>query len=260
MTVDFKNVPLTEPLNKLLVPISSSVGSTLQDAWELVFGGFGTFVEKKRLSRLQALEDFKSSLETKVAAIPDENLVEPPLAIVGPALDASKYYFEEPELREMFANLISSSMDSEKATSVLPCFTEIIKQMSALDAQNLACFRNSNAGRFPLAEYRAQSKDRGYQIVQTNVFLANPNEQDIAKQSVSIAALARLGLVTITYDRAFTDESFYEAFSNTPEFLALADALKRHAPDKTLISTSGEVYLTPLGQVFIDVCIPRDQP
>lgn len=250
---------LTEPLNKLLVPPASAIGSTLQDAWELVFGGFGTYVDKKRAKRLHDLTEFKESLESKVAAIPEDQLREPPLAIVGPALDASKYYFEEPELREMFANLISASMDSAKVSSVQPCFTEIVKQLTPLDAQNLACFRNSDRGRFPLTEYQAKGKDGGFNVLQTNVFLSNPNEQNIARQAISIAALARLGLVNITYDRTFSDKSVYSVFSNTPEFLALVDNLKKVYPNKTAIAAHGQVYLTPLGESFISVCLPDSQ-
>lgn len=116
-----ENIQLvSEPINKLLTPLASSAGKTLQDMWELVFGNFGNYVEKKRIVRLQALEDFKTSLETKVAAIPEERLCEPTLSIVGPALESSKYYFEEPDIREMFAKLISSAMDCETAPSVHP--------------------------------------------------------------------------------------------------------------------------------------------
>lgn len=40
---------VSEPVNKLLVPIATSVGTTLQDVWDLVFGGFNTYVQKREL-------------------------------------------------------------------------------------------------------------------------------------------------------------------------------------------------------------------
>lgn len=250
---------LTEPLNKLLVPPASAIGSTLQDAWELVFGGFGTYVDKKRAKRLHDLTEFKESLESKVAAIPEDQLREPPLAIVGPALDASKYYFEEPELREMFANLISASMDSSKVSSVQPCFTEIIKQLSPLDAQNLACFRNSDYGRFPLAEYRAVTKaSSNYNVLQTNVFLSNTSEQSIETQAISIASLSRLGLVKTSYTSWLVDTSKYQAFSET-EFYHMCLQMLEEYPDKTLDIAHGTVCLTPLGTVFLNICLPDSQ-
>lgn len=241
--------PLLEPLNKLLVPVASSAGRTLQDVWELVFGGFGNYVDKKREVRRKALEDFKSSLEGKVAAIPQEQLCEPSLSIVGPALDASKYYFEEPELREMFANLIASSMDSQKATSVHPSFSEIIRQMSPLDAQNLTYFITWR----PVAEYRRVPEGKeGFQVFLSHVFLANPNEQDLNRQSVSLASLARLGLIDISYEQFLTNENFYDSFKQTDLYRRFAASLPKNVkPD----IQKGLASPTPLGTQFIQVCL-----
>ncbi len=241
--------PLLEPLNQLLVPVTSAAGRTLQDAWELVFGGFGTYVEKKREVRRKALEDFKSSLEDKVAAIPQAQLCEPSLSIVGPALDASKYYFEEPELREMFANLIASSMDSQKAISVHPSFSEIIRQMSPLDAQNLTYFTS----RLPVAEYRRVTEGKeGFHLFLSHVFLANPNEKDLNKQSVSLASLARLGLIDISYEQFFTDKSFYGGFEQTALYRDITASLPENMK---LNIQEGVASPTPLGTQFIRVCL-----
>ena len=95
---------LIEPINKLLLPIASAAGQTLQDVWELIFGGLSVYVEKKRIARQNSIDSFKKSLIKNITSIPEDNLQEPPLSIIGPALEASKYYFEEPELREMLQN------------------------------------------------------------------------------------------------------------------------------------------------------------
>ncbi len=240
---------LTEPLNKLLVPVTSSAGRTLQDAWELVFGGFGNYVEKKREVRRKSLEDFKASLEDKVAAIPQEQLCEPSLSIVGPALDASKYYFEEPELREMFAKLITSSMDSQKASSVHPSFSEIIRQMSPLDAQNLTYF----TARLPVVEYRLVTKEKeGFRLFLSHAFLANPDEQDLNKQSVSLASLARLGLIDISYEQFLADKTVYAAFEQTALYREVTASLPEHMQ---LNIQTGIASPTPLGTQFIQVCL-----
>ena len=241
----------SEPVNKLLVPLTSSAGRTLQDVWELVFGGFGNYVEKKRMVRLKALEDFKTSLENKVAAIPPEQLCEPSLSVVGPALDASKYSFEEPEIREMFAKLIASSMDRQRAPSIHPSFSEIIRQMSPLDAQNLTYFTKG----LPVVKYRKKHKTGdGFTVLFSNVFLANPSEQDLEKQSVSLASLSRLGLINISYEQWLNDESFYTAFERT----ALYQSLQAHLSgleNVHLDVIKGLADPTPLGTQFIKVCL-----
>ena len=60
------------------------------------------------------VENLRNSTLQEVATIPPENIQEPPLKILGPALEASKYYIEEEELRSMFAKILSSSFDNRK--------------------------------------------------------------------------------------------------------------------------------------------------
>lgn len=241
----------TEPLNQLLVPVASSAGKTLQDVWELVFGGFGNYVDKKRAVRLKSLEDFKASLENHVASIPHDQLCEPPLSIVGPALDASKYYFEEPEIREMFARLIASSMNSQKSDSVHPSFSEIIRQMSPLDAQNLTYFTRP----LPIVEYRQGKQiNYGFTVILRNVFLENPNEQDLNKQSISLASLARLGLINIDYDHWLSDENVYSRFEKTDVYQALKTQLSNSVKIQPHMQ-KGLAIPTPLGTQFIEVCL-----
>lgn len=53
-------------------------------------------------------------MNNKIEKIPEENLKEPPINIVGPALeDIGKYYHNEKYLRTLFSNLISSSMNKK---------------------------------------------------------------------------------------------------------------------------------------------------
>lgn len=240
----------SEPLNKLLVPVATSAGNTLQDTWELVFGGFGNYVEKKRIVRAKALLDFKNSLEGHVAAIPDERLCEPKLSIVGPALEASKYYFEEPELREMFAKLIAASMDTETTQSVHPSFAEIIKQMSPLDAQNFALFTHQ----FPVVEYYKTKRGSDSRVtLLSNVFLGNEKQTDLEMQSTSLSSLARLGLVQIEFEKTILAEKFYTEFFTTDYFLRLSAKLE--ATGYLAGVTFGRAKATPLGKSFMNVCL-----
>lgn len=243
----------SEPINKLLVPVATSAGSTLQDAWELVFGGFGSYVEKKRAVRAHALMEFKNSLEGHIAAIPEGQLREPPLSIVGPALEASKYYFEEPELREMFAKLISASMDSKRAEIVHPSFTAIIKQMSPLDAQNLSFFNDTQ----PIAEYRLADKDGNYSTIISNVFLANPSVTDLTLQSLSLSSLEHLGLIYITYENQLSDTELYAGFDQTMLYLTFKYEIEVQSAtnrEKVLIQ-NGLTNLTQLGEKFKQICL-----
>lgn len=245
---------------KLLGPAAESAGKTLQDAWELVFGGFGNYVEKKRITRRKALEDFKVSLENKVNNIPESQLCEPPLSIVGPALEAAKYYFEEEKIREMFTHTISASMDSRKAHRVHPSFPVIIQQMSSLDAKNLECFYRAD-GTLPLCEYRICHKDGEndeypfllpQSIVQTNIFLSNPQAKDIKQGAASISSLSRLGLISTNFDKNLHGD-YYKIFRETPEYLSLLEKYKDDTEQFPYIQ-EGFSQLTPLGDNLCAIC------
>lgn len=245
---------------KLFGPVAAAAGETLQDAWELVFGGFGNYVEKKRMVRRKALEDFKTTLEQKVNDIPGDQLREPPLSVVGPALEASKYYFEEEEIRAMFASLISASMDARVSSLVHPSFPAIIQQLSPLDAQNLAQFEPKEA--LPLCEYHIQRIEHQsqaeqpstalYHVVYTNVFLSNPKQLNVTQNAVSIATLSRLGLVKTSYERSLFNAD-YKAFEQTDEYRDILSSCEEDAQLQPYIQ-HGCVVLTPLGERLCAIC------
>ena len=243
-----------EPNNKLMVrllgPAADSAGETLQSAWEVVFGGFDFFCKKKNYLREKAFEEFKQSCEQKIIEIPAENLAEPKLSILGPTLEASKFYFEEKPLREMFASLAAASMDTRKESELHPSYPEIIKQMSPLDAENLAFFRSQR----PVAEYY-KAKRNGFprNTYLTNVFLANRREPDLELQSRSLTSLARLGLIEIEYEQTILAGKFYTEFYKTDFFLSFRKSLSgtEYIPGVRY----GRARATPLGKSFMAVCL-----
>ena len=77
-------------------------------------------VKKANITYLYKLELFKSDLQEKINKIPVENLCEPTLNIAGPTLEALKYNFDEKDLREMYLNLLTSSMNINIKNNVHP--------------------------------------------------------------------------------------------------------------------------------------------
>ena len=241
-----------EPIEKLTVPLASQVGQTLSDTWELVFGGLSTFVEKKRLTRQKDIEDFKKSLVQNVQSIPPEHLQEPSLSIIGPALEASKFYFEEKDVREFFSKLIANSMDNRFNTKIHSSYVEIIKQMTSLDARNISLFLLKQA--YPIASFRYKLSNTSYRPLFPLVFLSNPKESNIEKQAISISSLERLGLLTSSFQEHLESES-YDIFSEHDSYKKFT----MEFGDKVYYQR-GAVLLTPLGKSFIEVCLPPLSP
>lgn len=248
-------------LDEAVMPVAKKAGNTLSSIWTLVLGGIDIYAEKTQLKRVHAFNQFKEELEQKVSSIPEENIIEPPLHIVGPCLEASKYYFENDELRKMFSNLIAASINIDDVDKVHPSFVEIIKQLSPLDAMNLKLFKEVFT--YPIAEYNYITKGRkGLVSFKTNVFLENQEVSDIDLNATSISNLQRLGLVSISYSRKLQDDDYRNYFENflyqdsksrVQEHVLNTDVNSRVFEDIKLVK--GAVEITPFGINFVKTCI-----
>lgn len=83
------------------------------------------------------LEKTKKILAIKLENIKQENLVSPDSYIAVPALQYISYCMDNEELRDMYANLLASSMNKVVKNGVHPSFVEIIKQLSPDEAKIL---------------------------------------------------------------------------------------------------------------------------
>lgn len=72
-----------------------------------------------------------------VYKIPKDQLIAPDISILGPTLDASRFYIENSKLRELFAKVAASSMDKRLRNYSRAAFVEFIKQLSPLDIRLL---------------------------------------------------------------------------------------------------------------------------
>lgn len=116
---------------------TQNMGTTLADIWYLVFGGISQTAEKRKLKYSYALQEFENELKEKISKIPEDKLVEPDIQIIAQALEASKYCIEHIELRKMFANLISSSLNNDTYHFAHPIYEDIIRHISPSDAKLL---------------------------------------------------------------------------------------------------------------------------
>jgi hypothetical protein len=78
-----------------------------------------------------ALQDrFSHFIREKVSKIPEEKLIEPPVMIIGEALDKMKYLEEDSPLWRMFEELLLKSINKDNIDKAHPAFVHIIGQLS----------------------------------------------------------------------------------------------------------------------------------
>lgn len=255
---------------------------SLENIWYGSIGyRFDLFAKKRKIQMEQDLEDYKNEIANEIIKIPQDNITDPKLSIVGPALEASKYYIDESILRKMFARLIASSMDKNCVTDVHPAFVEFIKQMTSTDAQVLSEI-HSNKNSIAIIKYREQVTKTKYKDYLTEIPATEDSQNKYKEHSSAIINLARLGLIRYTYkeqlsgfdyDKIFQNskrykEAYHQARSRRLDVNRKLDILEKvaknsgfpYTPSFTKVDNidisliKGLATVTPLGIDFIKAC------
>ena len=240
-------------------PTSKSIGENIGLLVDGVFGWLGVWGKKQKIRQEKNLEDFKNEINENIEAIPQENLKEPTMYIVGPAIESSKYYYEEPQFKEMFAKLIAASCDDRSNDKISPYFVEAIKQISHKEAIILADFKNKESNELPIANYKFILKNNGYRYYKKYIFIFDDSSA-MNDYSEALINLQRLGFIIISFQRALLHDNEYQIYKNNEDFKSKKQEILENTklPEykfKDLEVEKGIIELTLLGSNFIDLCL-----
>jgi len=200
-------------------------------------------------------EKIKAYLTTEISnrlkAIPPEQIVTPNPSVAGPTIEALKFSGHIPELRNLFANLLASSMNYNEASKSHPAFVEVIKQISSDEAKILEIMASHHY--YPLINSATvtlgwHSGEQNKALISSvtrsckNIDLDNPE-----LIPTYIDNLRRLQLIEITHE--YKDDMANRLDSTSLNMESLEWIL---TADKERIE---ELKFTNLGQQFIEICI-----
>ena len=292
---------MSEPISTAVTDIAVAAGKEIattaskgigQIVSDMLYASYGyKWSEKRQMKEIEVarnIEKFKEAIANKAAKIPEENKQEPDVEVIGSTLESAKFRINKDEIRDMFSNLIVSAMDSSKANDIHPSFSEMIKMLSPLDAQNLYYLYHNRDE--TISSVRETSTTGGYTEHFKHIFLGNPKCQDNTLIEPSIDNLIRLKLVDVTYDAQKNDESLYEKHRENSLILELKarraqeiqlcknflndlneggiiqgasqeeqelviENIKKASQDTTIDIQKGIIRLTALGRNFCKVCL-----
>lgn len=174
--------------------------------------------------------DFVSDMSEKIADIPEEHLTSPAPSVAVPAMQGLAYSLEEPDLKEMYLNLLANATDDRVSEQAHPSFAEIIKQLSAREARLLAEVFSQTA--LPVIQLRLKAPEgAGSSIVNnhviqlTNLDTGEPTEEQSVP--VWIDNWVRLGLVEVDYSYALVAEGRYDWIEQRPELVRISSVDER---------------------------------
>lgn len=174
---------------------------------------------------------FADDLAERIAHIPDEAVVSPPPSLALPAMQGLGWSLDEPDLKEMYLNLLARATDGRRSDQAHPSFADIIKQLSSAEAKYLILCLRKPSKSLPIVNLRAKHSDgSGYNTVLTNLIdsldgqvrnrFADPSE------GVWLDNWARLGLITISYAEHLTATDAYGWVDSRPETVAVKNFLE----------------------------------
>jgi hypothetical protein len=171
--------------------------------------------------------------------VPPERQVESPPEIAGPIIQQLRFTSEENPLREVFLNLLTSSIDKDRQGKIHPAFVTILQQISPDEAQVINGICESPTARLAVIHgFAARQKNarmtEGYEVFR----LANPTLINLAfPERLAIYVNRLVSFTLIINSRANVETSFQvvegERLENVRE---------------------SELILTPFGRLFAE-CI-----
>lgn len=210
-------------------------------------------LEKWILNTEYNVAETKKLLEHRLANTPVEKIVAPEPYVAVPAFQAISYSMNSDELRELYANLLSKSMNSDTKNNVHPSYVEIIKQLSPLDAIVFKRIMESEVN--PLIDLsmagHTQNGD-GYNVIYRNISCLDFNYNNL---SVSFDNLERLRLISIV-NIGYLNKSHYDSVLNSATYQFLYESLSKTLPTGHHAEPRFKALsVTDLGKTFHSICI-----
>jgi hypothetical protein len=193
----------------------------------------------------------------KLKNVPNERLKSPEPSVAGPALEALKYTGYQVHLRELYAGLLATSIDSKTAAVAHPSFVEIIKQMSPDEALIMQTL--SKGFSHPFIDVRREAANSNLGIWLLKHFSLVPLEAGCKYPELGrtyLVNLARLGLIELreNYTLQFEKGNLYQTITERPEIQKIISETNAMTNQK-LNFIDGAILLTEFGQLFCYACI-----
>ncbi|POE01330.1 DUF4393 domain-containing protein [Pectobacterium odoriferum] len=235
--------PAAQELGKGLAVIAKSINVALSPLSVMVWG----------YEKIQ--NQFIPKVAEKLKDTKPEDIITPKPNVAVPAIEALRYTANDESLSDLFAGLLASSMDKNKADKAHPAFVEIIKQLTADEARVISIMKNKKE--IPLIDVVViDNRDHGEQVVFGNLssFSFGMELEHSQLFSSYVYNLCRLGLLEIPTGYRYLNPSAYDEITNSNFWKEVSRGVplkENHQFDYNRKILS----VTDMGKQFISVCI-----
>jgi len=198
----------------------------------------------------------KNELPERLSHVPPERLIGPDPVILIPSAFGLRISGHNEELREMFAKLLATSMDSDTAHKAHPAFAEIIRQMTPDEARLIKYLITDNYHPTVSLSSADPSYPNEKQRFIVRHFSVLGYKSGCTKPELAptyLSNLARLGLIEIWEMRYVSPETEYDPILNDKGF---NEMVKKVEENGYIAQEQKEALsLTSLGVQFCEACV-----
>ncbi len=230
--------PAAKEIGKSLATVTKTVNIALAPIKALVWG-------------YEKIEDYLTKrVSEKLKDVPEENIITPPPHIAGPAVEAMRFTGNNEHLRELYASLLSVSMNKDISEKAHPSFVEVIKNLATNEAIILKQFINIRD--IPKIDLQQKSTDGPgkFNITHNFTSLYKSTGIDVNIVPVHLDNLQRLGIINIIKDEYFSQDSIYDPLRNDIALEHVLDELKKK--NLEVFFRKGIIRLTAFGSDFVN--------
>ncbi|MBL4750714.1 MAG: DUF4393 domain-containing protein [Amylibacter sp.] len=176
-------------------------------------------------------EQFQQDLENVTTDIPEENIIEPKASLAAPVLQGLAFSHEELPLKEMYLNLLKSTMDSRNNNIAHPAFAKVIEQLTAEEAKELKPIMEEKNST-PIIKIVRELENGSTSSLVNHIYDYRDSNTGMAVEFPALSAMVdnwvRLGLINVTYSEYLTRENAYDWADNRPEYLRFLKLVGSH--------------------------------
>lgn len=253
-----KAVPVYQDL---VQPAAKELGAGLEVVAKTVLIALTPF--KLMVWGYDQIENFLvTTVAEKLKDVPPERITNPDPHVVGPALQALRFTGHQEQLRELYANLLATSLDVDTAAKAHPAFVSIINSMSPDEARIMRLFSASQDGQWgemPIVEVRRIVDDQHHwEVPFRSVSTIGADAGCVNEKLVAsfLDNLSRLGLLEIDRETFLANPNTYEGIEEVAREMARHSGLDI----ETLELSRGHVAVTDFGKLFCDACVKSQGP
>ncbi len=216
-------IMIEKSINEKEITMNNSIIKTTDEVLDLLpqtVNSVFCSLSKWLVNGRESLRLTAEAIKEKVKQIPEDKLVEPEPYVAIPAIQQISYCQNSEELRDLYANLLTASMNADKKWQVHPSFVDIIKQLTPDEAKIIKSIPNFKNNFMPAIDVKLLHKDSsrdGHQLFITNFTNVGLNEIENKENICSyIDNLVRLNILEVPPTYHLTNESLYKPLEESP--------------------------------------------